>query len=77
MKTFYITLTVSICLIVGGFLCPPVGRIDGSVLTAVGELLLFPLIMKLPEAVKAGRNIRIRKGSFEAEVNGTQDEKPE
>lgn len=76
MKTFYITLTISICLIIGGFLCPPIGEIDGSVLTAVGELLLFPLIEKLPEAIKAGRDIRIRKGSFEVEVN-SPDEKLE
>jgi len=75
MKIFYITLSISICLIVGGFLCPPMGIIDGSVLTAVGELLMFPLIMKLPEAIKAGRNIRIRKGTFEAEVNSPDDDK--
>jgi len=43
---------------------------DGSVLTAVGELLMFSLIMKLPEAIKSGRNIHIRKGTFEAEVSG-------
>lgn len=62
-------MAISILLIVGGFFCPPMGVVDGSVLTAVGELLLFPLIMKLPDAIKAGRNIRIRKGNFEAEVN--------
>ena len=68
MKIFYITLAISIFLIIGGFLCPPMGIIDGSVLTAVGELLLFLLIMKLPEAIKAGRNIKVRKGDFSAEV---------
>jgi len=76
MKIFYITLTVSIVLILGGFVCPPIGIIDGSVLTAVGELLFFPLIAKLPEAIKAGRSIKIRNGSFEAEVKAP-DEKSE
>jgi len=75
MKIFYITLAISICLIVGGFLCPPIGVVDGSVLTAVGELLLSPLIIKLPEAIKAGRNIRIRRGPFEVEVNSPDDDK--
>ena len=34
MTAFYINLSVSIVLIVGGFLLPPMGIIDGSVLTA-------------------------------------------
>lgn len=41
MRTFYVTLIVSIALIVGGFIVPPMGMIDGSVLTAVGLLLMF------------------------------------
>ena len=39
MRVFYFNLFISIALIVGGFLLPPMGIIDGSVLTAVGELL--------------------------------------
>lgn len=57
MKTFYITLIVSITLIVGGFVCPPMGVIDGSVLTAVGLLLLFVVVEKIPKAIRAGKNI--------------------
>lgn len=57
MKTFYITLIVSIILIVGGFVCPPMGVIDGSVLTAVGLLLLFVVVEKIPKAIRAGKNI--------------------
>lgn len=72
MKTFYITFAISICLIVGGFFCPPMGIIHGSVLIAVGELLLFPLTMKLPEAIKAGRSIKVRKGDFSAEVTAEE-----
>ena len=30
---------------------PPIGMIDGSVLTAVGLLLMFSFIEKLPEAI--------------------------
>ena len=73
MKTFYVTLSVSILLIVGGFFCPPMGVVDGSVLAAVGELLVFPLIAKLPEAIKAGRSIRIKNGPFEAEVKAPDE----
>ena len=40
--TFVICFFVSVGLFIGGFFVPPMGVIDGSVLTAVGELLLFP-----------------------------------
>jgi len=70
MKVFYITFVLSVLLIVGGFLVPPVGQIDGSVLTAVGLLLMFAAIDRVPEAVKAGRSIRISKGDFSVEASG-------
>ena len=69
MRVFTITFVLSVLLIVGGFYCPPVGQIDGSVLTAVGLLILFATIEKIPEAVKAGRSIKVQKGDFSAEVS--------
>lgn len=68
MKTFYINLVVSILLIVGGFFVPPVGIIDGSVLTAVGLLLMFSVIEKIPEAIKTGKNIKVQKGDSSVEI---------
>ena len=68
MRTFYVTLIVSIALIVGGFIVPPTGVIDGSVLTAVGLLLMFAVVEKIPEAIKAGRNIKVQKGDASLEV---------
>lgn len=73
MITFYITLAVSVGLTVGGFLVPPVGVIDGSVLTGVGLLLMFALVAQVPDIVKAareGRSIKLTKGDFSAEVSG-------
>lgn len=74
MRAFYINLVVSILLIVGGFLVPPVGIIDGSVLTAVGLLLMFCVIEKIPEAIKAGKSVKIIKGDFSAEVGADTKE---
>lgn len=71
MRTFYILLFVSICLIVGGFFCPPLGIIDGSVLTAVGELLLFGVILQVPriiDSAKNGKAIHLQKGDFSVDV---------
>ena len=45
---FCICLTVSICLCIAGFWLPPQGIIDGSVLTAVGELLGFATVAQIP-----------------------------
>ncbi len=70
---FYLTLLVSIALIVGGFFVPPLGIIDGSVLTAVGELLMFAVIAQVPkilDAVRHGKTIKVSKGDFGVEVTG-------
>ena len=69
MKVFYLNLVVSIALIVGGFFVPPVGIIDGSVLTAVGELLMFSVIAKIPDAIKAGKSVKIQKGDSSIEID--------
>lgn len=71
MKVFCLNLVVSIAMIVGGFFVPPLGVIDGSVLTAVGLLLMFSVIVKIPEAIKAGKSVKVSKGDFTAEV-GTE-----
>ena len=76
MKTFYLTLAIRLLLIVGGFLLPPMGIIDGSVLTAVGELLMFGVLAQLPsliEAAKNGKSIKVTKGDFTAEVSSSEN----
>ena len=74
MRVFYTTFVLSILLIIGGFFVPPIGVIDGSVLTAVGLLLLFATVEKIPEAVKAGRNLKIQKGDLNIEVANKDQE---
>lgn len=60
-------LFVSIALIVGGFFVPPLGIIDGSELTAVGELLMFGVLAQAPkilDAVRNGKSIKVSKGDL-------------
>ena len=78
MRVFYFNLFISIALIVGGFLLPPTGIIDGSVLTAVGELLMFGVLAQIPsilDAVRNGKSFKFQKGdsSVEISTSGTQD----
>ena len=76
MKVFRLNLIISICLIVGGFLLPPMGIIDSSVLTAVGALLMFGVLAQVPtliDAAKNGKSVKISKGDFSAEVSASDD----
>ena len=76
MKVFYLTLAISLLLIIGGFLLPPMGIIDGSVLTAVGELLMFGVLAQVPaliDADKNGKSVKISKGDFTAEVTSSDE----
>ena len=76
MKVFYLTLAISLLLIIGGFLLPPMGIIDGSVLTAVGELLMFGVLAQMPaliDAAKNGKSVKISNGDFTAEVTSSDE----
>ena len=73
--TFLVCFFVSVGLIIGGFFAPPMGVIDNSVLTAVGELLLFPTLLYGFRALELGYNVRFQKGetSIEVHENGHED----
>ena len=62
---FGICLAVSLALIIAGFLVPPMGVIDGSVLTAVGELIVFPALAFGLRAVELGYDLRLSKSVAE------------
>ena len=68
-NTFWICLITSICLIVGGFLVPPLGIIDGSVLTAVGLLLGFAVVGVVMNAMLHGADMKITKGDTTIELD--------
>ncbi len=60
--TFAVCSIPSLAPITAGFLLPPMGVIDGSVLTAVGELLLFPSLLYGFRAVELGLDVKFEKG---------------
>lgn len=67
--TFVICFFVSVGLIIGGFFVPPMGVIDGSVLTAVGELLLFPTLLYGFRAVELGMRVKFQKGEASISID--------
>lgn len=60
---------VAITLIIAGFLVPPLGVIDGSVLTAVGEIIFLVTIFFVWDCVTKGKIAKIKKGDLEASIS--------
>ena len=53
------------------------GIIDGSVLTAVGELLMFGVLAQVPaliSAAKNGKSIKVTRGNSSIEVSSSENE---
>lgn len=72
--TFVICFFVSVGLMIGGFFVPPMGVIDGSVLTAVGELLLFPTLLYAYRALELGYKVKFQKGETSVEVHKNEED---
>jgi hypothetical protein len=60
-------------LIIGGFFVPPMGVIDGSLLTAVGELLLFPTLLYAFRAIELGMKVKFQKGETSIEIHKNEE----
>ena len=66
---FIVSLIISVGLIIGGFFMPPQGEIDGSVLTAVGELFAFPTLAFGFRAIELGYDLKMSHGETTVELN--------
>lgn len=74
-KIATIVLTaMSIALLVGGFFCPPMGVIDGSVLQAAGILLAFAALWVVAHAInEKDGHVTYEKGDTKITIE-TDDE---
>lgn len=70
---FFVCLVISIALFVGGFFCPPMGVIDGSVLTASGILLAFAALAVAGQNLANGKAVEFHHGDTEVTI-GDKDE---
>lgn len=70
---FYVSQAIAIGLIIGGFFCPPMGVISGTVLTAVGELFMFPTLYAAVHIILSGQDLKIQKGDFTISSNKDND----
>lgn len=73
---FYICLAMAVLLFVGGFFCPPIGVIDGSVLTAAGILLGFAALGVAGQNLANGKDVIFHHGQTEITIGeDNEDEK--
>lgn len=72
---FWVCLSISIALVVAGFLVPPTGKIDGSVLTAVGELFGFATLEIVLIAIRKGVDATLRHGKTEVAIGDMNQQK--
>lgn len=66
--SFWVCLIAAIGLGVGGFFVPPMGVIDGSVLTLIGMLFGFAALGQIPIIIESAEYARISKGDTIIEV---------
>ena len=71
---FWITLVVALGLMIGGFFVPPMGEINGSVLTGVGLLFLWPALAFGCKAIEEGNIAKITHGETVIEVGSKEVE---
>ena len=69
LVSFYICLTISVCLLVTSFFLPPVGEINSSVVAAVGEIFAFATLGTVIHGINRGADVSVKKGEIEINVN--------
>lgn len=72
---FLVCMTLAAALFVGGFFCPPMGVIDGSVLTAGGILLGFAALGVVGQNLENGREVTFAHGDTEVTIGDNDDGK--
>jgi len=71
---FIACLIMSIGLFIGGFFCPPMGVIDGSVLTAGGILLGFAALGVAGQNLANGKEVTFHKDDIDVTIGDNDEE---
>lgn len=71
---FIVCLGCALALFIGGFFCPPMGVIDGSVLTAGGILLGFATLAVAGQNLANGKEVTFSHGETEVTIEDDRHE---
>lgn len=66
--------SISAALLIGGFFCPPMGSIDGSVLAGAGILFAWGALWVADYNLEHGADATIKHGQTEIEIKTNDDE---
>lgn len=72
---FFFCLITAIGLFIGGFFMPPMGVIDGSVITCGGILFGFAALSQIRPIIEAAGTAKIQHGNMTIEVQGKDKHK--
>lgn len=72
---FIVCLAFAAGLFIGGFFCPPMGVIDGSVLKASGILLGFAALGVAGQNLANGKEVTFSHGDTKVEINDEEEGK--
>ena len=70
---FYVCLAFALGLFIGGFFCPPMGVIDGSVLKAGVILLGFATLAVAGQNLANGKDVTFSHGETKVEINDEEE----
>lgn len=70
---FYVCLFLAAALLIGSFFCPPMGIIDGSVLTGVAELLGFASLGIIGKNLARGKDVSFQHGKTEITIGDNEN----
>lgn len=73
--SFWVTLIVSIVLIITSFFLPPTGAIDPSVMAATGELFAFGTLGTVLSAINKGADVKLTHGQTNIALNNPDGDK--
>lgn len=71
---FIACLVLAAAMFVGGFFCPPMGVIDGSVLKAGGILLGFAALAVAGQNLANGKEVTFNHGDTEVKISNDDEE---
>lgn len=69
----FVCFVISISLAIVGFILPPTGEIDNSVLICIGELGFFSTVTRIPDliyALKNGASVDLSFGDKQIHIEG-------
>lgn len=72
---FWVCSGVTIILFVLGFIVPPTGQIDPTVLTAGAELFAFATLAVVADAIRYGYDATVTHGNTSITINNNDEEK--